>query len=410
MASGGLISSHANFRNLWIGDGVSKLGSQVVVFVMPVLAATTMGASTWEVGLLTTFAGLPFLLIGLPVGAWSDRIRRRPLLVAADIGRAATLAWVPVGYVLGVLTVVQLYVVQLMVGVGTVFFDVSQGAYLPDLVGRSRLVEANGRLEANRTVAFTAGPTVGGQLIQWLGAPRALVTTVLSYLSSAAWLASIRTQERRLPASDQRNLSREMADGIRFVIRQPFIRATTLHATTAVLCLSTRYSVEVLFLLRTVGLTPRTIGLLMSLTGLGAVGGAVLASRIGQAVGRTRTVLLSGLGMGLFALLIPLTSDGIGLLAYVVGAGMVSFWITANNVIAVSLRQTLCPDDLLGRMNASTRLLAWATLPLGGIVGGALGTSLGLRPTIWLTSAGLLLSVLWLVFSPTCRARDLPHN
>jgi MFS family permease len=410
MASGGLISSHANFRNLWIGDGVSKLGSQVVVFVMPVLAATTMGASTWEVGLLTTFAGLPFLLIGLPVGAWSDRIRRRPLLVAADIGRAATLAWVPVGYVLGVLTVVQLYVVQLMVGVGTVFFDVSQGAYLPDLVGRSRLVEANGRLEANRTVAFTAGPTVGGQLIQWLGAPLALVTTVLSYLSSAAWLASIRTQERRLPASDQRNLSREMADGIRFVIRQPFIRATTLHATTAVLCLSTRYSVEVLFLLRTVGLTPRTIGLLMSLTGLGAVGGAVLASRIGQAVGRTRTVLLSGLGMGLFALLIPLTSDGIGLLAYVVGAGMVSFWITANNVIAVSLRQTLCPDDLLGRMNASTRLLAWATLPLGGIVGGALGTSLGLRPTIWLTSAGLLLSVLWLVFSPTCRARDLPHN
>ena len=138
---------------------------------------------------------------------------------------------------LGVLTVEQLYVVQLLVGVGTVFFDVSQGAYLPDLVGRARLVEANGRLEANRTVAFTAGPTVGGQLIQWLGAPLALVATVLSYLSSAA---SIRTQERRQPASDQPNLSREMADGIRFVICQPFIRATTLHATTAVLCLSTR--------------------------------------------------------------------------------------------------------------------------------------------------------------------------
>lgn len=128
MSLRGLISTHADFRYLWIGDGVSKLGSQVVVLVMPVLAATTLDASTWQVGLLTTFAGLPFLLIGLPVGAWSDRVRRRPLLVAADLGRAAVLAWVPIGYVLEVLTIEQLYVVQLLVGVGTVFFDVSQGA------------------------------------------------------------------------------------------------------------------------------------------------------------------------------------------------------------------------------------------------------------------------------------------
>lgn len=217
---------------------------------MPVLAATTLDGSTWQVGLLTTFAGLPFLLIGLPVGAWSDRVRRRPLLITADLGRAAVLAWVPIGYVLGVLTIEQLYVVQLLVGVGTVFFDVSQGAYLPDLVGRARLVEAN----------------------------------------------------------------------------------------------------------------------------------------------------------------IPFTSAGVGLLFYVVGAGMVAFWITTNNVIAVSLRQTLCPYHLLGRMNATTRFLAWATLPLGGVVGGALGTSLGLRPTLWLTSAGLALSALWLVLSPSCRTRDLPHN
>jgi predicted MFS family arabinose efflux permease len=136
----------------------------------------------------------------------------------------------------------------------------------------------------------------------------------------------------------------------------------------------------------------------------------MLAGRIGKLAGRTRTVLLSGFGMGLSSLLIPFTSAGIGLLFYVIGAGMVAFWITANNVIAVSLRQTLCPDHLLGRMNASTRFLAWATLPLGGILGGALGTSLGLRPTIWLTSVGLLLSALWLVLSPTCRARDLPHD
>lgn len=405
----GLIRSHTDFRRLWIGDGLSKIGSSVVVLAIPLLAATTLDASTWEIALLMTFGSLPFLLIGLPIGAWADRLRRRPILIAADLGRAALLAWIPIAAALGVLTIEQLYAVELLVGVGTAFFDVSLGAYLPTLIGRSRLVEGNGRLEANRSVAYTAGPTIGGQLVGWLGAPLAVAAAVVGYLWSAAWLASIRTREQPPPRLAQPNLLREIGDGLRFVLRQPFIRATTIHATFAVLFLGTRYAVEVLFLLRTVGLSPAVIGALVAVAGVAAVAGAVAANRIAGRLGRTRTVLLTGLAMGGFSLLIPLTTDGAGLLFFAVGAGMVSFAIIVNRVAGISLAQTLCPDHLLGRMNATTRFLAWATLPLGGVVGGALGTALGLRATLWVTAVGLLLSSLWLVLTPACRARDLPE-
>lgn len=406
----GIIRGHADFRRLWIGDGISKIGSSAVVLAVPVLAATTLGASNWEVALLSTFSTLPLLLIGLPVGAWADRMRRRPVLITADLARAALLTWIPVAAALDVLTIEQLYVVELLVGVGTVLFDVSLGAYVPTLIGRSRLVEGNGRLEANRSVASSAGPTVGGQLIQWLGAPLAVVSTVFGYLWSAAWLALIRTPEQLPPRVEDRNLAREIRAGLRFVLAQPFIRATTFHATFAALFLSTRYAIEVLFLLRTVGLAPGVLGALMTTAGLGAVTGAILATRIANRIGRARSVLVSGVAMGGFSMLIPLTSPGAGLVLFAAGAGLVSFSIIVSRVVGISLAQTLCPDHLLGRMNATTRFLAWATLPLGGLMGGALGTSLGLRTTLWLTAAGLLVSSLWLLLSPACRVRDLPET
>jgi MFS family permease len=404
-----LIRAHQDFRRLWIGDGIAKLGSGVVVVAMPVLAATMLDASAWEVGLLTTFAGLPYLLIGLPVGAWSDRVRRRPVLVAADLWRAAVLCWVPVGAALGMLAIWQLYLVVLLVGVGTVFFDVSQGAYLPTLVGRHRLVEANSRLEVNRAVAYATGPTVGGQLATAAGAPLALIATIAGYLWSAAWIAAIRTPEPVAPRG-ARHLLREIREGIRVVLGNPFIRATTFHATVAVLCLSTRYAVEVLFLLRTVGLSAAGVGVLITLAGLGAIAGALLAGRIAGRLGRIRTVAVSGVAMGGFGLLIPMTGAGLRLACFAVGAGMVAFWIVVNNVVAVSVKQMLCPDKLLGRMNATSRFLAWAALPLGGVVGGALGTVLGLRAALWLAAAGLLAASLLLVLPSACPVRDLPSG
>jgi MFS family permease len=408
MSMQGLISASADFRRLWLGDAVSKLGSSMAGMAVPLLAATTLGASTWEVALLSTFATLPLLVVGLPVGAWADRVRRRPVLVAADVARAAALASVPVAALVGAVTIEHLYVVQLVVGTATVVFDVSLGAYLPTLVGRARLVEGNGRLEANRSVAYLAGPALAGQLAQRLGATWTVLATVLGYLWSAVWVASIRTPEPAPAPPGDRNLVREIRAGLRFVLGEPFVRATTLHSVTASLSLSTRYAVEILFLLRTVGLSAAGVGALVTVAGVGAVAGALLGGRIAGLVGRCRTVLYSAVAMGAFGLLIPLTDPGPRLLFFAVGAGMVAFSITANNVVAASLRQALCPDHLLGRMGATTRFLAWSGLPLGGVLAGALGSAVDLRTILWLTAVGLLLSSLWIVLSPACRSRDLP--
>lgn len=201
----GLIRAHSDLRRLWIGDGISKLGSSIAILALPTTAAIELDASTWEVALLTAFAGLPWLVIALPAGAWVDRLRRRPILITADLVRALVLASVPVAAFFHVLTLQQLYVVEIVIATGTVFFDVSLGSYVPALVGREHLVAANGHLETNRTVAATTGPAFSGQLIQWAGAPFALIGTALGFLWSAAWIASIRQRES-VQSADARNL------------------------------------------------------------------------------------------------------------------------------------------------------------------------------------------------------------
>lgn len=392
----GLLGVHGGFRRLWIGDALSKVGGQVPLLAVPVLAAVGLGASTWQVALLGTSAYLPLLLIGLPVGAWADRMRRRHVLVLADVGRAVALLYVPVAAALDVLTVEQLYAVEFVVGVGTVVFDVFLGAFVPVLVGRAKLVDANARLEINRTVGFSAGPAISGQLVQWLGPALATVGTAMGFLWSAGWISAVRVAEPP-PAVGERRLHREIAVGMRFVLREPFIRATTLYGAVAVAFLATRYSVETLFLLRTVGLPPAWIGLLLAVAGLGTVAGAAAAGPVARRVGEIRAVAGSAVAMGLCSLLIPLTTPGPGLVLYAAGAGLVGFWIVVNNVIAVSVRQRRCPDELLGRVTATTRFVSWALLPLGGVFGGALATALGLRTTLWVTAVGLVLCSVGLV-------------
>lgn len=401
------VSRHPDFRRLWIGDALSKIGGQVLLFAVPVLAAITLNATTWQVGLLSTFASLPYLLFGLLIGAWADRVRRRPVLIGADVARGLVLAWIPVAGVLGILAIEQLYVVQFLAGVATAVFDISLGAYIPFLVGRDRLVPANAALETNRTVTFTLGPTLAGQLVTWLGAATAMLATVVGFCWSALWLGMIKTREPEVQPTPDRHLGREIVEGIRFTLGHPFIRATTLHSTAVVLFLSTRYAIETLFLLRTVGLSPAAIGLLLIGPGVGSVTGAATASWIAARVGRVRTVLIAALAMGAFSMVIPLAADGWRLAFYALGAAAVAFSITVTNVTALSLRQALCPDHLLGRMNATSRFLGWATLPLGGILGGALGTAWGLRETLWISAAGVLLSALLLLTARSMRSRDL---
>jgi MFS family permease len=398
--SRGVLWRHADFRRLWTGETLSQLGAHISILALPLVAITTLNATTFQVGLLVALESLAFLLIGLPAGAWCDRMRRRPVLISADLTRAALLASIPLAAVVDRLTLGHLYAVVFFHGVCTVFFDVSYQSYLPSLVGREHLGEGNGKLEASRTVAQASGPTLGGYLVQWLTAPGALAVDAVTYLWSAAWLSRIRTVEPVPERAGRAPLRREIADGLRFVLGHPILRAIAVTGSTAVLFLSAQQAVLLPFLIREVGLTPGAVGVLFTVGSVGAIVGALVTTRLTRWFGQARAMIIYIGVAGLAGLLIPLTGPGARLAFFAVAQALVGMTVIAYNIAQLTYRQTICPDRMLGRMNATMRFVMWGMTPVGGIIGGAVGTAVGLRATLWITSIGLVLPVLWLILSP----------
>lgn len=406
---GGLIW-HRDFRLLWGGETISQFGTQITMLAMPLVAVLVLHATTFEVGVLTALGMAAFLLIGLPAGAWCDRIRRRPVMIAADLARVVLLVSVPIAAAFGVLTLGQLFAVALLHGVATVFFDVSYQSYLPSLVARSELVEGNAKLQASQAVAQVGGPTVSGFLVQLFTAPLALLADAASFLLSALSLGAIRAPEPVPPRPAQRNLRREIGEGLGFVLRHPILRMIAGTTGTANLFGAAFDAVVVVFFVRELHVTPGTIGALMSAGSIGGIAGALSAGWVTRTVGQARAVWLSLAVTAPFGLLIPLTQRGAGLALYAVGFFVFSYGVVVYNVAQVSFRQAVCPAHLLGRMNATMRFLVWGTMPLGGLIGGALGTGIGLRPTLWVTAVGTVLATGWVIASPLRRMRDLPDH
>jgi MFS family permease len=398
--SGGGLWRHRDFRRLWIGDSLSQFGTRIGVLAVPLVAISTLHATTFQVGLLVALESAAFLVIGLPAGAWCDRMRRRPVLITADLVRAVLLLSIPAAALADRLTLAHLYAVVTCHGVATVFFDVSYQSYLPALVGRRHLVEGNGKLEASRTVALAAGPAAGGYLVQWLTAPVALAADAVTFLWSALWLARIRTVEPVPDRARRAPLRTEIAEGVRFVFRHPVLRAITLQGATAVLFLSASQAVLLVFLVREIGLAAGTVGLLMTIGSAGAVAGALVTTRLTRRLGQARSMIAYVAIASLAEFMIPLTAPGWRLGFFVVANTIVAALIVAFNIVQVSYRQTICPDHLLGRMNATMRFVMWGMTPVGAVLGGALGTAVGARNTLWITAMGLVLPVLWVVFSP----------
>jgi MFS family permease len=401
---------HRDFLLLWAGETVSQVGTMVSHLALPLLAATSLGATAWEMGLLVAAERGAFLLVGLPAGVLLDRVRRRPVMIAADLVRFALLASIPLAWALGVLTFAQLLVVALLAGVATVFFDVGYQSVLPAVVGRAGLVDGNAKLESTRAAAETAGPALGGGLVQLVGAAAAVLLDAVTYLVSAAFLLRMRTGEA-VPARDPaRSLRAEMAEGMRYVLGHQLLRPITLCTGTANLFGGVLAAVSVLFLARELGQPPAVIGLVLAAGSAGGVLGALTASRWIRSLGQGRTVVISLLVTGPVALALPLTTPGAGLAWFGLGMAAVAYGGVVYNVAQVSFRQAVTPDRLLGRMNASIRFLVWGTIPIGGLLGGALGELIGLRATLLVTAVGMLLSPVWVVASPLRRLRDLPDT
>ncbi|HUQ56202.1 MFS transporter [Lentzea sp.] len=391
---------HPDFRRLWTGDTISQFGANVGTTVVPLLAAGVLNATPFEMGLLAAASTMAFLVIGLPAGVWVDRMRRKPLMVAMDVARAALMLSVPVAWWLDLLGLPQLIVVSLAVGVCTVFFDVAYQSYLPSLVGRGQLVEGNSKLQASLSVAEVSGPAIGGYAAQFLGAANGVLATGLGYLSSAFFLVRIQTVEPAPERHPDPHLRREIMEGLRFVFGNVTLRMIVACTGTSNFFHGIQNAVMILFLLQTVGLSEGTAGLVLSAGGVGGVLGAAFAYRIGLLVGQARMIWLIPLLTWPFTLALPFVSDGWGLVLPMVGAAVSVFGIVVYNVGQVSYRQAICPDHLLGRMNASVRFVVWGTIPLGGLVGGLLGDGLGIVPTLWVAAVGQCLAVLWVLLSP----------
>lgn len=399
---GGLLRDR-DFRHLWAADALSQLGTRVSHLALPLLAAETLHATTFEVSALRTVQTAAFLVLGLLVGAWCDRLRARPVLLIADLARALALGSIPVAALLGSLTLTQVYVAVLIAGIFSVFFEVAHQTYLPRLLPPEHLVEANAKLRGNHSVAATAAPTVAGLFFQWFGAPATVLLDAASYLWSALWLRGIRHREPQPPRPEHRHLGREIAEGLRLVFTHPLLRAFGLHGATFVLFQSMQIALGVLFLLRDLHLSPALIGLLSSLGLTGALAAALVARRIAERWGQDRTVLISGIALGVTFLGFPLTTAGPGLIWWALASFGSAFCLIVLTVSMASRQQAVCPPELLGRMNATMLFLVWGAIPLGSLAGGVLGEAIGLRGTLWISAAGALLAALWLICSPLRR-------
>jgi MFS family permease len=399
MRTRGSLWRDADFMRLWTAESVSRLGSQVSLLALPLAAITVLHASTFEVGLLSTAEFAPFVLVGLPAGVWVDRLRRRPVLIAGDLGRALALGSIPLAYALDVLSIGQLYAVGFVTGVLTVFFDVAYQSYLPSLVQREQLVEGNAKLEISSSGASIAGPGLGGGLIQLVGPALAVLADAASFLASALFVFLIRRPEpvperRDRPAGRRGAMRHEIVEGLRYVLGHRLLRWIAATTASANLFSSMITAIAVLYFVRQLHLSPGLIGLVLTTGNLGWLAGALLAGRLGGWLGIGRVIVVAiGLG-GLGTLLIPLAPEAAPIPFLIAAQFLESFGGTAYNISQLSLRQAITPPRLHGRMNATMRFMVWGTLPLGAALGGALGGAIGLRQTVWIAAVASLLPVL----------------
>jgi MFS family permease len=401
---------HADFMKLWTGETVSVFGSQVTELALPLVAILTLNAGPGQLGLLNGAKFLPFVLLSLFAGVWIDRWRRRPVLIGANIGRAVLIGLVPLSAALGLLSIKLLYVVAFLGGMLTVLFDLAYLSYLPSLIPRTRLIDGNGKLQASQSLAGIGGPGLAGLLVQLLTAPIALLVDALSYLVSAASLLSIRQRE---PAPDSGTgdgaWRQEIAEGLRAVFGNPYLRALAGQAATFNLFEDLVLTVFLLYGIRELDLGPAMIGLVFGAGSAGAFLGS-MAGRHATRVAGLGTVLIAAGTIACLSPLLFLFAHGPDAPSVAVLAGALlvhGVSVAVGNVNAVALRQSITPNRLLGRMNASYRLLTYGAIPLGSLLGGALASAFGIRMALVTGLACLPLAVSWLVFSPVMRLRDL---
>lgn len=408
------------FLLLWAGETVSQVGNAMAVVGVPLVAVVVLHASTFAVGLLTAAGWLPWLVIGLPAGAWVDRLPVRQVMIGADLIAAVLYGSVPVAALTGLLTTGLLVIVQFAAGAASVVFMTAYQVYLPSVVAAADLIEGNTKMQGSASAAAFAGPGLAGLVAQGLGAVTALTANAVSFLVSAGCLlgsrpgpASSRFARPRpgehVPARRRRpGLRGEVADGVRLLVSDPYLRPMTVFWSAANFALTGYTALLVVFLVRAVGLPAGWVGALAAVPGLGGVLGALVTRRLVVRYGTARSLLLATwLGMPA-ALLIPLTAAGPRLVCYVAGALIAYTGMAIGNIVIAAFRQAHSPPGMCGRVTATQRFFIFATSPVGALAAGGLGTWLGIRPALWAMLGMAVASGSLLYTRALTTSRDLP--
>ncbi|HZO50513.1 MAG TPA: MFS transporter [Gaiellaceae bacterium] len=404
-----LVRENADFRRFFAGQAVSLVGDQISLLALPLAAVLVLDANAAEMGYLTAAGLAPNLLFSLHAGAWIDRRgRRRRTMLATDVGRAAIVATVPLAYAFDALTLWHLYAVAFATGTLSVLFFVSYSGLFVALVPRERYVEANALLHGSRAFSFVAGPSLGGALVQALSAPVALAADALSFLGSALSLGRIAPAE---PPTEQAERGHLVA-GARYIAGSPIMRASLGATATINFFNFVFWALFVLYATKGLHVRAGALGLVLGAGAVGGVIGSAVTSRVARRIGVGPAFALGCVVFPAPLVLVPLAGGPHWLVLALLflaefgsGVGVMLLDISAGSIFAA-----LVPDRLRARMSGAYMVVNNGVRPLGSLVGGALGSAIGLRATLWIASLAAIAGVLWLLGSPVLRLRELPEQ
>lgn len=402
----GALWQNRDFLKLWAGQTTSQAGSRMSELALPLTGILALGATPGQLGILAAAEYAPLLLVTLFAGVWADRHARRPALLTANVGRALLIGLVPALAFTGALTMTILYAIAFGVGTLTAIFDVTYVAYLPSLIDREQLVEGNSKLQCSSSVAQVAGQGASGVLVQILTAPGAVLVDALTYLVAAFSMLSIRHREPVRNACRERSVRREVAEGLRLTLGNRVLRPLMLQSAAFNGLHAIVVVVLPVYALRSLHLSPATLGLVIASGSLGALAGAIGAARVGRRVGADRAMTLGMAAACVSYLAVPLATGGRpAVIAVLVGTySLFGAGLALFNVHSLSVRQTLVPEEMMARVVSVYRLASWALIPFGSLAGGICANELGARTTLLLAATGLTVSAA-LFASRRCRDR-----
>lgn len=407
------VLANRDFVKLWIGETISLLGTQITQLALPLVAILTLNASVFAVGVLNATRYAPVVVFSLLAGVWLDRRRRKPTLVACDVACAVLIGLIPLASILGVLSIWLLCVITFLVGAFQMAFDIGGLSYLPGLVQRRHLAEANIKLQISYSVTGIVGPSLAGLLIGMLTAPITLAFDAVSYLFSMALLLAIRRREPSPQVdTDRPSVASSIAEGLRAVFGSRVLLLLLLQSCTFNFLQNALVTIFTVYAIRSLGLTPTELGLVVGAGAAAAFAGAVLTNRITSTLGLGRTLLVTTVGSCLAPLLLLIPNDSSPTALVILGASqaVAGFCIVVYNITTVTFRQIVTPNRLLARMNGSYRMLLFGTGPLGAITGGVLGSALGLGPAMVIAAIALTTPIIWVRFSPIFRLTEMPSR